>query len=484
MTSFRIHNPECLRVIPETDPESDVSLNLQKISDYFNAKHVFTNDLSKFQLSLVGTNPSYYNDLEYVIIRNYLSEIPLRLDQINAIIIILRNSDLNTSLIQHLVPGNYLYDTATSYIKSLIYKINKLIPSVYNTDTTGIHMLSFIDIVKTDHITFGMTEELAVRAVIDLGGDTTEDDIINFIRSIVTNINIIDHFHKLGYGYISWEPSSSFSNANNYISYHDNNQNIQNGIEVFGSSSSTIPYISHNNISLESKDWYNETGVKSDFVTAQNTDVHYYSTNQIILDASFQSGHHIYGGRIHSKTSFLYGVFEITATVPKYHNLFPAIWFYGSDGGVESEIDIMETRGDQTFFMSSIVANNFAYKTQTDNNIPDSKKKIEFGQTLNQMIAAKSVVQHKYVCYWTDKQVTFWLDPNITDTGSSLSISGKNISYSQSNVSSDAYNNIVSALIHPKVLVFNIAATGDPVDHSVDGSKMIINKIKYYQIHV
>eukprot|EP01124_Arcella_intermedia_P022690 TRINITY_DN3439_c0_g1_i3.p1 TRINITY_DN3439_c0_g1~~TRINITY_DN3439_c0_g1_i3.p1 ORF type:complete len:195 (+),score=43.52 TRINITY_DN3439_c0_g1_i3:19-603(+) len=65
-------------------------------------------------------------------------------------------------------------------------------------------------------------------------------------------------------------------------------------------------------------------------------------------DSSCPPGGCVYSGRVHSAQSWLYGIFVVTAKVPKGFELWPALWITdaspGSNWPVTGEIDIMETR--------------------------------------------------------------------------------------------------------------------------------------------
>jgi len=65
-------------------------------------------------------------------------------------------------------------------------------------------------------------------------------------------------------------------------------------------------------------------------------------------DSGCPSGGCVYSGRLHSVPSWLYGIFVVTAKVPKGNQLWPALWITSAAGGwpVTGEIDLMETVGD------------------------------------------------------------------------------------------------------------------------------------------
>jgi len=62
-------------------------------------------------------------------------------------------------------------------------------------------------------------------------------------------------------------------------------------------------------------------------------------------DGGCPAGGCVYSGRLHSQQSWLYGIFVVTAQVPKGNQLWPALWLTSAKGGWPEcgEIDIMET---------------------------------------------------------------------------------------------------------------------------------------------
>jgi len=128
-------------------------------------------------------------------------------------------------------------------------------------------------------------------------------------------------------------------------------------------------------------------------------------------------------GRVMSKDSFKFGVFTITATVPKCNYVFPAIWLYPSEsayGGwpCSGEIDIMETTHDMPFGTFNLV-DGHADNRQCENydletTIDDWSASRMFVENVDCSAANPSWSKHTFALYWQPDELVTFVDPTFT----------------------------------------------------------------------
>jgi len=128
-------------------------------------------------------------------------------------------------------------------------------------------------------------------------------------------------------------------------------------------------------------------------------------------------------GRVMSKEGFKFGVYTITATVPKCNYVFPAIWLYPSEsayGGwpCSGEIDIMETTHDMPFGTFNLV-DGYADNRQCENyeletTIDDWSASRMFVENVDCSAANPSWSKHTFALYWQPDELVTFVDPTFT----------------------------------------------------------------------
>lgn len=133
-------------------------------------------------------------------------------------------------------------------------------------------------------------------------------------------------------------------------------------------------------------------------------------------------------GRVISKDGFKFGIFTITATVPKCNYLFPAVWLYPSKsayGGwpCSGEIDIMETTHDMQFGTFNIV-DGYANSSQC---YDAQEPHYTLESTINEWAASRMFVEnvdcsatnpswskHTFALYWQADELVAFVDPTFS----------------------------------------------------------------------
>jgi len=128
-------------------------------------------------------------------------------------------------------------------------------------------------------------------------------------------------------------------------------------------------------------------------------------------DGGCPAGGCVYSARLHSNPSWLYGIFVVTAKVPKGYQLWPALWLTSATGGwpVTGEIDIMETTASVPEVTGTLHCGSSPSNSTAQPGVPVWPNNIFAKPDWSQF--------NTYIMNWQPDKITFYLNVAVDGSG-------------------------------------------------------------------